>query len=288
MTHSLKIAIPNKGRLMEDTVDALRAIGLRVPHALDRNLVINAGDGRTQILLTRAQDIPEFVEIGAADAGITGLDLVEETGVDVDRLLDLGYGKCRLIVAAPEGERVGSIDDLPANARVATAYPNLTRRFFEKRKKKIQIVPISGAAEITPLIGVADAIADLTQTGATLKQNHLAMLDVILDSWAVLIASKKAHAQKRAELDDLAEALASVRKAERKRYLMANVSKKSLDKVTEVIPGLSGATIMQLATEGMVAVHAVVDEDHLNTIIPKLRKAGASGILVLPIERIIP
>lgn len=285
---TLKIAIPNKGRLMEDTAEALRAIGLRVPHALDRSLVVNAADGRVQILLTRARDIPEFVEIGAADAGITGLDLVEETGASVDRLLDLGYGRCRLVVAAPEHEKVNSIDDLAANARVATTYPNLTRRFFEKRKQKIQIVPISGAAEITPLMGVADAIADLTQTGATLKQNHLVLLDVILDSWAVLIASKKAHAQKRAELDDLAEALTSVEKASRKRYLMANVEKKHLEKVTDVIPGLSGPTVMQLATPGMVAVHAVVDEDKLNAIIPRLRKAGATGILVLPIERIIP
>ena len=285
---TLKLAIPNKGRLMEETIDLLRAIGLRVPHAIERSLIVSAAGGRVQILLTRAQDIPEFVEIGAADAGVTGLDLVEETGVDVDRLLDLGYGRCRLIVAAPEGERVGSVDDLPANARVATAYPNLTRRFFEKRKRRIEIVPISGAAEITPLIGVADAIADLTQTGATLQQNHLVLLDVILDSWAVLIASRKAAASKRQELEDIVEALRGVQAAERKRYLMANVAARNLRRVTQVIPGMSGPTVMQLAKKGMVAVHAVVDEDHLNTIIPRLKKAGATGILVLPIERIIP
>ncbi|MBI2933505.1 MAG: ATP phosphoribosyltransferase [Planctomycetes bacterium] len=285
---SLRIAIPNKGRLMEDTIDLLRSIGLRVPHTLDRSLIINASGGRCQVLLTRAQDIPEFVEIGAADLGITGLDLVEETGCRVERLLDLAYGQCKLIVAAPEHNGPDSLDDLPPNARIATSYPNLTKRFFDRRKRKTTIVPITGAAEITPYIGVSDAIVDLTQTGATLKQNHLVLLDTIMDSRAVFIGCRTSIDRKKQEIEEVVEALRSVQEAAGKRYLMANVPDKDVKKVVDVIPGLTAPTVMNLAKTGVVAVHAVVDEDQLNAIIPKLKKAGASGILVIPIERIIP
>src|SRR5262245_8255746 len=125
---TLKIAIPNKGRLMEETVDLLRSIGIRIPHDAGRTLVANANGGRYQVLYSRAADIPEYVEIGAADVGITGLDLVEETGVPVDRLLDLDYGKCKLVVAGPEHSKPSSIDDLPKNARIATSHPNLAKR----------------------------------------------------------------------------------------------------------------------------------------------------------------
>jgi len=285
---TLKIAIPNKGRLMEETIDLLRSIGLRVPHNIDRTLIANVNGGRYQVLFTRAGDIPEYVEMGAVDVGITGLDLVEEVGEPVQRVLDLDYGRCKLVVAAPEQSRISSVDDLPKNARIATAHPNLARRYFEKRKQKVRIVPISGAAEITPYIGVADAIVDLTQTGATLKQNHLALLEVAFDSVAVLIASSKTLRTRAQEVEDLSEAIRGVQAAHRKRYLMTNVARAKLAAVTKIIPGLSGPTVLEVATKGMVAVHAVVDEDDLNQVIPKLKKAGATGILVLPIERLIP
>jgi ATP phosphoribosyltransferase len=284
----LKIAVPNKGRLMDETVDLLRAVGIRVPRQTDRTLIATTNGGRYQVLFTRAQDIPEFVEIGAADVGITGLDLVEETGGRVERLLDLKYGLCRLVVAAPEGSRIGSIEDVPSGARVATAFPNLTRRYFERKRKKVAIVPVSGAAEITPSIGVADLITDLTQTGSTLKQNHLRLLDVILDSWAVLVARPGALARKKKDADDLAHAFDSVETAVGKRYLMANVERRKLAAVTKLIPGLRSPTVMDTADRGVVAVHAVVDEDAINSLVPALKKAGASGILVLPIERMVP
>lgn len=284
----LKIATPNKGRLMEDTIELLRSVGVRVPRNIDRTLIAPAGDGRYQVVYTRAQDIPEFVEAGATDVGITGLDLVEETGCRVERLLDLSYGRCKLVVAAPEQSRAQTLDDLPPNGRVATSYPNLAKRFFKKRRKRVRIVPISGAAEIAPHIGVADAIADLTQTGATLKQNHLVLLDVILDSWAVLIGSPQAGASRRQDIADLVEAVRSVQEASRRRYLMANVPNRALDKVTDLLPGLASPTVMKLAKGDASAIHAVVEENVLNTLVPKLRKAGASGILVLPIERMIP
>lgn len=283
----LKIAVPNKGRLMEETVDLLRSVGIRVPRSADRTLIATTNGGKYQVLFTRAQDIPEFVEIGAADVGITGLDLVEETGCKVEKLLDLKYGMCRLVVAAPDHSEIDSIENIPANARVATAFPNLTRKYFEKKKKKVAIVPVTGATEITPSIGVADVITDLTQTGSTLKQNHLALLDVILDSWAVLISGPGLRSR-RQDAEDLAHAFESVENALRKRYLMANIEEKKLKDVIKLIPGLKSPTVMSLAEKGLVAVHAVVDEDAVNALVPALKKAGATGILVLPIERMVP
>lgn len=284
---TLKIAIPNKGRLMEETIDMLRSVGLRLPHTIDRTLIATVNDGRYQILFTRAADIPEFVMIGAADVGVTGLDLVAETGVHVKKLLDLDFGKCRLVVAGPEAARLESVTDLPKNARIATSFPNLTRRYFQQKKLKVEIIPISGAAEITPYIGVADAIADLVQTGTTLKQNHLVLLDVILDSWSVMIAPKHQAAGPAQACDDLVEAIRSVQAAHRKRYLMANVPAKSVEDVSRIMPGLKAPTILHTSDPKLMAMHAVVDEDHLNALVPRLKKAGASGILVLPIERLI-
>ena len=285
---SLKIAIPNKGRLMEETLDLLRAIGVRVPRSTDRTLIATTNGGRYQVLFTRAADIPEFVEIGAADVGITGLDLVRETGCKVEKILDLKYGHCKLVVAAPDHSGIQSVDRIPSGARVATAFPNLTRQYFEKMKKKVSIVPVSGATEITPSIGVADLITDLTQTGSTLKQNHLSILDTVLESWAIYIGGPALAKEVRQDADDLAHAIDSVENALGKRYLMANVQRPKLASVVRLIPGLKSPTILDTADKDFVAVHAVVDEDAINALVPQLKRAGATGILVLPIERLVP
>ena len=284
----LKIAVPNKGRLMEETLELLRDVGLRVPRQADRTLIATINGGKYQILFARADDIPEFVELGAADVGVTGIDLIQETGCKVEKLLDLKYGQCKLVVAAPEHSGITSIAKIPAGARVATAFPNLTRKYFDAKKKKVTVVPVSGATEITPSIGVADLITDLTQTGSTLKQNHLVELDTILQSWAAFIAGPSAKGEVRQTAEDLVHAFDSVENALRKRYLMANIPEKRLQLVVKLIPGLKSPTVMSLAEKGMVAVHAVVDEDHINALVPQLKKAGATGILVLPIERMVP
>jgi ATP phosphoribosyltransferase len=273
---------------MEETLELLRDVGLRVPRQTDRTLIATTNGGKYQVLFARAADIPEFVEIGAADVGVTGLDLIEETGCKVEKLLDLKYGHCKLVVAAPEHSGISSIAKVPTGARIATAFPNLTRRYFESKKKKVTVVPVTGATEITPAIGVADLITDLTQTGSTLKQNHLIELDTILQSWAVYIAGPSAKGEARQHAEDLVHAFESVENALRKRYLMANIPEKQLQDVVKLIPGLKSPTVMSLAEKGMVAVHAVVDEDHINSLVPQLKKAGATGILVLPIERMVP
>ena len=284
----LKIAVPNKGRLMEETLDLLRAIGIRVPRSTDRTLIATTNGGKYQVLFTRAADIPEFVEIGAADVGITGLDLVHETGCKVEKILDLKYGQCRLVVAAPDHSGITSIDTITAGARVATAFPNLTRQYFEKKKKKVAIVPVSGATEITPSIGVADLITDLTQTGSTLKQNHLALLDTIVESWAIVIACPALSKEVRQDAEDLAHAIDAVENAVGKRYLMANVERSKVSGIVKLIPGLKSPTVLDTADKEFLAVHAVVDENAINALVPKLKKAGATGILVLPIERMVP
>ena len=273
---------------MEETLDLLRDVGVRVPRNTDRTLIATTNGGKYQVLFTRAADIPEYVEIGAADVGVTGLDLVEETGCKVEKLLDLKYGHCKLVVAAPDASGITSIAKIPNGARVATAFPNLTRRYFDRKKKKITVVPVSGACEITPAIGVADLITDLTATGSTLKQNHLVELDTILSSWSIFIAGPSAKGQVRQDAEDLAHAFDSVENALKKRYMMLNISESKLKTVIKLIPGLKSPTVMSLAEKGMVAVHAVVEEDHINALLPQLKKAGASGILVLPIERMVP
>jgi ATP phosphoribosyltransferase len=280
----LKIAVPNKGRLFEEALDLLRNSGIRVVRP-DSRLVETVNNGRYQVLFVRADDIPSFVESGSVDVGVTGLDLVEEYGAKVEKLLDLNFGYCKLVVACPNSAKISSASDIPANAKISTPFPNLTRKFFNGRKNDVQIISVSGATEITPMIGVSDYIVDLVQTGSTLRQHNLTQLDVIMDTWAVIIANKASARLK--EVRDLVDAVKSVIDASKKRYLMANVHSKDLKRVCSIMPGLSAPTIMKLSRQGMYAIHAVIEEETINDLLAKLKKAGASGILIMPIERMV-
>lgn len=284
----IRTAIPNKGRLADDAADLLRAIGLRVPSANDRKLLVDSGKGRYQILFASPWDIPRYVETGAADVGITGLDILEEMGDRVKRLLPLNFGFCRLSLAAPEASPARSGADVPAGAAIATQFPNLVRRYFRQRGKEVEIVEVRGAAEVTPNIGAADFLADLVETGSTLRMNHLKILDVIVESQAVLVACPESLASKAAEIREFVSAVESVVEAETRRYLMANVPVAKLVEIRSFLPGISGPTVMSLAgREDMVAMHVVVKEDELNGVIALLKDAGATGILVVPIERMV-
>lgn len=284
----IRTAIPNKGRLADDAADLLRAIGLRVPSANDRKLLVDSGKGRYQILFASPWDIPRYVETGAADVGITGLDILEEMGDGVKRLLPLNFGFCRLSLAAPEASPARSGADVPAGAAIATQFPNLVRRYFRQRGKEVEIVEVRGAAEVTPNIGAADFLADLVETGSTLRMNHLKILDVIVESQAVLVACPESLASKAAEIREFVSAVESVVEAETRRYLMANVPVAKLVEIRSFLPGISGPTVMSLAgREDMVAMHVVVKEDELNGVIALLKDAGATGILVVPIERMV-
>lgn len=285
----IRIALPNKGRLAESARRLLERAGLEFASRSERALQARLGDDFLA-LFVRAADIPEFVVDGAADLGITGRDLVTESGRDVEELLALGFGRCRLVVAAHE-DGVSSLDDIPDGAPVATSFPHTTRAFFEELGKPVTVVPISGAAEIAPHIGVAELIVDLVSTGSTLKTNGLAEIARVLDSEALLIGRRGARDDDRlgAEVAQLIDALESVIRAKDKRYLMANVPRERLEEVRAILPGLNGPTVIDILQDpAMVATHAVIDQRDTYRLISALRGVGATGILITPIERLSP
>jgi ATP phosphoribosyltransferase len=228
---------------------------------------------------------------GAAEVGVTGADCVAESGRDVAAVLDLGFGRCRLVVAAREESSVQSARNLPAGTRVATSFPRCARTYFDSLGIPISIAPVSGATEIAPHLGVADVIVDLTSTGSTLKVNGLREIGTVLESTARLVANPAALANGslRTQIEGVATGLESVLRAQEKRYLMANVPKDRLEEVRAVIPGISGPTIVEVLDSGAwVAAHAVVDADAVYQTIAKLKALGAQGILVTRIERLMP
>ncbi len=285
----LKIALPNKGRLADETRRLFDDAGLDVRSSGDRALTASLG-GEFLALFVRAQDIPEFVADGAADAGVTGWDLVCESGRELDVLLDLGFGRCRMVVAARDDASLTTLDQLDGAHRVATTFPRIARRFFAERGRTIEIAPMSGAAEIAPHLGIADIIVDLTSTGSTLRVNGLREIATVMESTARLVASPRLAASGRAAaLEGLVGALTSVVRARGKRYLMANVPRAELDRVRGIVPGLNGPTVVDILDGGaMVAVHAVVEAATVYRTIAELTGLGAHGILVTRIERLMP
>lgn len=287
----LKIALPNKGRLAEEARELFADAGLEVRVRSDRALVASLG-GEFEAIFVRAQDIPEFVADGAADAGVTGWDLVCESERPVQELLDLEFGACRLVIAARDDTAIASIDDIVGAPRVATVFPRITRRFFERIGRDVTIVPVSGAAEIAPHLGIADIVVDLTSTGSTMRVNKLRPLGTILESSARLIgAPARAGAGDDHEraLTELRTALESVLRARGQRYVMANVPRNALARVKSVLPGLNGPTVVDVLDGGEhVAVHAVVPQCAIYRTIANLKSLGAEGILVTRIERLMP
>lgn len=284
----LRIALPNKGRLAEDARELFTDAGLEVRVRGDRALTASLG-GEFEAIFVRAADVPEFVADGAADAGITGADLVAESGRVVQELLDLEFGKCRLVVAARDDSGIGTLDDLRGRPRVATVFPNVTRRFFERQRVPVDVVPVSGAAEIAPHLGIADIVVDLTSTGSTLKVNGMREVVTVMQSSARLVTCRDEGDPRRATLAELVDALASVLRARGRRYLMANVPRAQLDAVKQIIPGLNGPTVIDIMNGGsMVAVHAVVPAATIFRTVAALKQVGGEGILVTRIERLMP
>ncbi|HEX2718855.1 MAG TPA: ATP phosphoribosyltransferase [Gemmatimonadaceae bacterium] len=286
----LRIALPNKGRLAEDARLLFGDAGLDVRSTGDRALTASLG-GEFEALFVRAQDIPEFVADGAADAGVTGWDLVRESGRDLEMLVDLEFGRCRLVVAARDDSRVARLADIDGGTRVATVYPKVTAAFFAERGMRVEVVPVSGAVEVAPHLGIADVIVDLTSTGSTLKVNGLREVETVLESTARLVvgANARRDAARQRAVEELAMALTSVLRARGKRYLMANVPRAALERVKQVIPGLNGPTVIDILNGGAhVAVHAVVPAATIYRTIAELKALGAEGILVTRIERLAP
>jgi ATP phosphoribosyltransferase len=280
----MRIAVPNKGRLHEPTLDLLERAGLHLVDGADRKLYADTVDPDVTVLFARTADIPEYVADGAADVGITGLDQVRESGTDLVDLLDLGYGRCRLVLAAPEDGDIDRVAQLDGGT-VATEFPSITRAFFADHDVAVDVAEVSGATELTPHVDIADAIVDITSTGTTLRMNRLEVVAEVLQSSVRLFARPDtADAPK---VEQIETALSSVLSAEDRRYLMMNAPEERLDDVEDVIPGMGGPTVMDIAGTDMVAVHAVVDEAAVFETIAELKAVGASDILVTEIERLV-
>lgn len=284
----LRIAIPNKGRLNLDARSLLADAGLEVRSSSERALVASLG-GEFEAIFVRAQDIPEFVADGAADVGITGWDLTVESGRDLESRLDLAFGRCRLVLAVRDESPVRSVADIPRDARIATVFPRLTRDYLARAGKTAELVPVSGAVEIAPHLGIADIIVDLTSTGSTLRVNGLREVDTVLESTARLIVARGTREDARTQtLDELTASLASVLAARDRRYVMANVPRARLDEVKRILPGISGPTVIDVMNGGsMVAVHAVAPAASIYRTINQLKAVGGEGILVTRIERLM-
>lgn len=287
----LRIALPAKGRLAEETLRLFEKAGLKAESRTERAFMAPLGR-EFQAIFLRAQDIPELLADGAADVGVTGADLVAESGQKLMDLLDLEFGRCRLAVAVLEDSPVSSPEEIPPGTRVATSFPRVTAAFFQRIGVPIRLAHVSGSAEIAPHLGVADVIVDLVSTGTTLKVNGLREVAAILESSARLLAGPEALEDTRRgpAITELQAALESVIRAKAKRYLMANVPRSRLAEIEAVIPGLTGPTIMEIQNGGgeWVAAHSVVDADRIYHTIVRLKALGAEGILVTAIERLMP
>jgi ATP phosphoribosyltransferase len=286
MSERLRLAVPNKGRLVEPSIELLHDAGL-VFEEHDRSLVARVQNFDLDILFVRTNDVIEFVGDGVADLGITGIDLLVETGAELPRVRELGYGQCRLAAAVPNDTPIRDVDEL-TGLRVATAHPNTTRRFFDERRIAVDVIPISGAVEVAPRLGLAEAIVDLVSTGSTLVMNGLRPIGDVMASEAVLVANPTAFVQRSAELAAVETMVSSVIAARGRKYLMMNAPAAHLPELEALLPGLESPSVIPLAHEGMIAIHSVVGADEVWGLLPKLKAAGASGILVLPIEKILP
>ncbi|MCX8162058.1 MAG: ATP phosphoribosyltransferase, partial [Candidatus Bathyarchaeota archaeon] len=282
----VRIAVPNKGRLREPTLNLLRKAGLRGEYS-GRLLYSQTSNPNIELIFARAMDIPGFVALGAADLGVTGHDYVVEAGVEVLELLDLGYGRARIVVAAPE-DSVDSLRDVKPGSVVATKYINIARRFFESIGLEVSILRISGAAEVTPYLGIADLIVDVTSTGSTLAMHRLRILTEVMDTSARLIANPSSFKSKRELVEEVRLALDSVIRAEGMKLIMMNVPDDKLSSVLAVLPAMAGPTIAEVKAEvKMWEVYTVVSENDLYRVINEAKKAGGRDIVVLPIERVV-
>lgn len=284
----LRIAIPNKGRLSEKIYALLSNAGLNFPSKSERTLQVTTRDGKYSLIFVRTQDIPRFVEDNVADVGFTGFDILTELGSDVDKIMDLDFGQCDMVVAVKEEDSYEKSEDLPESIKVATSFPNIAKRYFDSIGKVAKIIEVSGATEITPRLGLSNVVVDITSSGSTLKSNKLKIIGKILSSSAIVIARKGLSKDLKSNVDALLIALKAVIDAREKKYLMANVPTSSLEEIKNFLPGLSSPTVMKLMDdEEHVVVHVVVDADKVYDSIQHLKALGGEGILIMTVDQMV-
>ena len=282
----LTLAVPSKGRMAEPALRLCADAGLSF-EATDRALLVPCSNAPVDLLLVRAHDVPEYVQDGVVDLGITGANLVAEAEVDVVTLAELGFARCTLQAAVPDDAPQTTLSDLDG-LRIATAYPASTKARLAELGVKAELVPVSGSVEAAPRLGLSDAIVDLVSTGSTASANGLRLLGSLLESQAVLIASEAALDGRRELVERVVLMVSGVVAARRRRYLMLNAPSSALEAIRALLPGLGAPSVIDLAEPGQIAVHAAVDADDIWNLLAPLKAAGASGILVLPIEKIVP
>jgi ATP phosphoribosyltransferase len=283
----VRLAIPNKGRISAPVMELMEKSGLHLLDKGERRLISRTPDPYIDVLFARPIDIPEYVANGAADLGITGRDMVFEREADVEELLDLKLGGATLVVAVREEDPVATVGDL-AGKKIATEFPQIAQEFFRNEHIPVTVVPVGGACEVTPYLGIADAILDLSSSGDTLRSNRLRVVRKVLETSTILIGNRQTMVLKGEKIEEVVLALESVIRARGQCYLMMNAKRSCLEEITNVLPGLSGPTVMEVAShDDLVAVHAVVSEDRVYRLINRLKRAGARDILVMSIERMI-
>lgn len=283
---SLRIAIQKSGRLTDKTVSLLQGIGVEFDN-YKRNLMVKTRNFDVELLLLRDDDIPEYVQDGICDLGFVGANERAEKNSDVSVLRGLKYGRCRLSIAAPKNGPLKSASDFEGKT-IATSYPFITQKYFEEQNINVKLVEISGAVEITPQLGVADAIADLVSTGGTLRANGLEELITIMESETELIQTNQELSEGKKELiEKFLVRIDGYQQAKKSRYIMMNAPTDSIEKVKAIIPSMKSPTIVPLAESDMVAIHTVIPITKFWTVMEELKEVGATDIVMLPIESMI-
>ncbi len=281
----LKIAIQKSGRLNERSIQLLKDCGIEFDHQQNKLMAV-ANNFPLEVFFLRDDDIPEYVADGVADIGIVGENILLEKNRKVKTLDKLGFGKCRLSLAIPKNEKYRGIKNLEGK-RLATSYPNILKKYLKSKNVKADIHEISGSVEIAPGIGLADAICDLVSTGSTLLSNGLKEAEVVLKSEAVLIGNPNLDPEKNKLVAKILFRIKSIRSARAHKYILLNVPNDKISAIRKILPGMKSPTLLPLAEKGWSSVHSVVREEDFWESIELLKAAGAEGILVVPIEKMI-
>jgi ATP phosphoribosyltransferase len=280
----LRIGIQKSGRLYDDSISLLKECGIDLRNVKDR-LKTESDNFPLEVFFLRDDDIPQYVEDGVADIGIVGQNVLYEKCKEAEIIEELGFGKCRLSLAINRNEEY--VANYLQGKRIATSYPVLLQRYLDENKITAEIHEISGSVEIAPGIGLAEVICDLVSSGSTLFMNGLKEVETILESQAVLVRNKDLHEEQLRWVDKLLFRIRSVKKAKRNKYILLNAPNDQLPKIFELLPGMKSPTVLPLAEEGWSSVHSVLSEDEFWEKIEQLKAAGAQGILVVPIEKMI-
>ena len=282
---TLKIAIQKSGRLNEESIQILKDCGIAINNGNDQ-LKAEASNFSLEVLYLRNSDIPQYLIDGVVDAAIVGDNLLIEKGKNIQVIEKLGFSKCKVSIAVPKAFEYNSIQDLEG-LRIATSYPNTVNDYFSSKGVQVELHQISGSVEIAPNIGLSDAIVDIVSSGSTLFKNNLKEVEVIYKSEAVLAVSPKISAVAKVILDKLQFRIQSVLKARNSKYILMNVPNDKIELISKILPVLKSPTVMPLAEKGWSSIHSVINEDLFWDVIDELKAAGAEGILVCPIEKMV-